>query len=74
MYFCGILRSFLSHTEIQEELDEKEEMDGFVPAPPTKKKRNRTPPGQGRLNFNRLGAIKKKDSPKSLLDPSYFLV
>ncbi|KAK6109244.1 Replication factor RFC1 C terminal domain family protein [Brugia pahangi] len=52
-----------SHTTTDDELDEKEDSDGFVPAPPTKKKRCRTPPGQAKLDFS-FTAIKKKDSPK----------
>ncbi|EFO24140.1 ATPase [Loa loa] len=51
-------------TTTDEELDEREDMDEFVPAPPTKKKRCRTPPGHEKLNFNRIDAIKKKDSLK----------
>lgn len=56
----------ISHTTTDDELDEKEDSDGFVPAPPTKKKRCRTPPGQAKLDFS-FAAVKKKDSPKSLL-------
>ncbi|KAL3986062.1 Replication factor RFC1 C terminal domain family protein [Acanthocheilonema viteae] len=55
------MESLLKRTA-DEELDEGE--DGFVPAPPTKKKRNRTPPGQEKLDFGRLSTIKKKESPK----------
>ncbi|CAG9535431.1 unnamed protein product [Cercopithifilaria johnstoni] len=53
-----------SHTASDEELDKREDMDGFVPAPPTKKKRRRTPSNQEKLDFSRLDAIRKKDSQK----------
>uniref|UniRef100_A0A0R3RH33 Replication factor C subunit 1 n=1 Tax=Elaeophora elaphi TaxID=1147741 RepID=A0A0R3RH33_9BILA len=53
-----------AYTTADEESDEEEDIDEFVPAPPVKKKkRNRTPPGQGKLDFSRLDAV-KKDSPR----------
>lgn len=56
--------------EIQVELDDGEDMKIFHPAPPTKKKR-KTPPLQRKLNYSIDDSVKKKDSPKSLLQSFY---
>ncbi|VDK83881.1 unnamed protein product [Litomosoides sigmodontis] len=53
-----------AHTTTDEELEKEEDIDGFVPVPPAKKKCNRTPPNQKKLNFSRPDAVKKEDSLK----------
>uniref|UniRef100_A0A8R1TLE0 Replication factor C subunit 1 n=1 Tax=Onchocerca volvulus TaxID=6282 RepID=A0A8R1TLE0_ONCVO len=51
-----------AHVTIDEEIDDEEDMDGFIPAPPQKKKRDRTLPGQSKLDFSHLDTAKKNDS------------
>ncbi|KAM3716242.1 Replication factor C subunit [Dirofilaria immitis] len=53
-----------TQTTTDEEIDNSEDVDGFFPVPPTKKKRVRTPSGQSKLDFSCVGLAKKKDSPK----------
>lgn len=65
---CKFFRQFFILTENQEEIDDEEDMDGFIPAPPQKKKRDRTLPGQSKLDFSHLDTAKKNDSLQSLLE------